>query len=100
MQDTEIPSRMESNGRRKSIHKKTGERFTERIDNKVIAALILWYFWSGCTLFLNKYLIGKTDGDATLLSKFLEFRSFLCPLHTGCCISKYNNLENLLDLIS
>jgi len=68
LQDTEIPSRMESNGRRKSIHKKTGERFTERIDNKVIAALILWYFWSGCTLFLNKYLIGVTDGDATLLS--------------------------------
>ena len=23
------------------------ERFTERIDNKVIMALLLWYFWSG-----------------------------------------------------
>jgi len=29
---------------------------------------LLWYFWSGCTLFLNKYLIDITDGDATLLS--------------------------------
>jgi len=60
------PSKMELNGpRRKSM---VGERFTERIDNKVIMALLLWYFWSGCTLFLNKYLIDLTDGDATLLS--------------------------------
>ena len=39
------PSKMELNGpRRKSM---VGERFTERIDNKVIMALLLWYFWSG-----------------------------------------------------
>ena len=91
MQDTEIPSRMESNGRRKSIHKKTGERFTERIDNKVIAALILWYFWSGCTLFLNKYLIGKTDGDATLLSKFLEIQTYFMPFLLIKVLTNFSN---------
>ena len=52
---------MESNVRRKSLSK-SGERFIERIDSKVIIALILWYFWSGQwivfeILFLNvKYI--------------------------------------------
>jgi len=62
-------SKMEQTERRKSIHlSHNGERFIERIDSKVVAALLLWYFWSGCTLFLNKYLIDLTDGDAALLS--------------------------------
>jgi len=68
-EDLQDNDKMESNVRRKSLQlSKSGERFIERIDSKVIIALILWYFWSGCTLFLNKYLIDRTEGDATLLS--------------------------------
>jgi hypothetical protein len=29
--------------------------------------LALWYFFSGCTLFLNKYILSTLGGDATLL---------------------------------
>ena len=47
-----------------------GIKFAERINGRVVAALVLWYFWSGCTLFLNKYLIDQTSGDAVLLSEF------------------------------
>lgn len=61
--------------KRKSFRLQNGEKFAERIDGRVIAAIVLWYFWSGCTLFLNKYLIDLTDGDAAILSKTLEKKS-------------------------
>jgi len=41
---------------------------TDRYDARVITIIILWYFWSGCTLYLNKYLVDYQDADATLLS--------------------------------
>lgn len=31
--------------------------------------LILWYFFSFCTLFLNKYILSTLRGDPTLLGK-------------------------------
>ena len=41
---------------------------TDRYDTRVITVIILWYFWSGCTLYLNKYLVDYQDADAALLS--------------------------------
>lgn len=32
--------------------------------------LILWYIFSGCTLFLNKYILSYMNGDPTVLGKF------------------------------
>lgn len=32
--------------------------------------LLLWYFFSGCTLFLNKYILSYLDADPTILGKF------------------------------
>lgn len=29
--------------------------------------LILWYLFSGCTLFLNKYILSYMEGDPTIL---------------------------------
>jgi len=31
--------------------------------------LVLWYFFSGCTLFLNKYILTYMNGDPTVLGK-------------------------------
>lgn len=31
--------------------------------------LVLWYFFSGCTLFLNKYILTYMRGDPTILGK-------------------------------
>lgn len=31
--------------------------------------LILWYIFSGCTLFLNKYILSYMNGDPTILGK-------------------------------
>lgn len=31
--------------------------------------LVLWYFFSGCTLFLNKYILSYLDADPTILGK-------------------------------
>ena len=34
---------------------------------RAIYYLALWYFFSGCTLFLNKYILTTLGGDSTLL---------------------------------
>jgi len=39
---------------------------------KAILFLLLWYFWSGCTLFLNKYVVFYMKGDATVLGEGIE----------------------------
>jgi len=37
---------------------------------RAIAFLVLWYFFSGCTLFLNKYILSYLNGDPTILGKY------------------------------
>lgn len=47
--------------------------------SKAIAYLLLWYFWSGCTLFLNKYVVFYMKGDPTFLGNIdsLLFRYWI-----------------------
>lgn len=37
---------------------------------KALLFLALWYFFSGCTLFLNKYIVAFMGGDPLILCKF------------------------------
>ena len=37
---------------------------------RAMSFLILWYFFSFCTLFLNKYILTTLKGDPTLLGEF------------------------------
>lgn len=39
--------------------------------------LILWYLFSGCTLFLNKYIMTTLHGDPTFLGTYLVLLYFL-----------------------
>lgn len=32
--------------------------------------LVLWYLFSGCTLFLNKYILSYMNGDPTVLGEY------------------------------
>lgn len=36
---------------------------------RAVRFLILWYFFSGCTLFLNKYILSFMRGDPMILGK-------------------------------
>jgi hypothetical protein len=36
---------------------------------RAIVFLLLWYFFSGCTLFLNKYILTYLNGNPTVLGK-------------------------------
>lgn len=36
---------------------------------RAIIFLLLWYFFSGCTLFLNKYILTYLNGNPTVLGK-------------------------------
>lgn len=36
---------------------------------RALLFLTLWYVFSGCTLFLNKYILSYMEGDPTILGK-------------------------------
>lgn len=36
---------------------------------RALIFLILWYIFSGCTLFLNKYILTYMNGNPTILGK-------------------------------
>lgn len=40
--------------------------------------LLLWYFFSGCTLFLNKYILSYLDADPTILGTFQMLMTTAC----------------------
>ncbi|XP_026464040.1 solute carrier family 35 member E2-like [Ctenocephalides felis] len=40
--------------------------------------LMLWYFFSGCTLFLNKYILSAKGGDPTCLGASQMFMTAFC----------------------
>ena len=40
---------------------------------RAVRFLILWYFFSGCTLFLNKYILSFMKGDPMALGKNIIF---------------------------
>lgn len=36
---------------------------------RALVFLLLWYLFSGCTLFLNKYILTYLNGNPTILGK-------------------------------
>lgn len=51
---------------------------------RAVRFLILWYFFSGCTLFLNKYILSFMRGDPMILGICQMFMTTLCG-----CIQMY-----------
>lgn len=45
---------------------------------RAIVFLILWYIFSGCTLFLNKYILTYLNGNPTVLGN--RFQSNFIPI--------------------
>ncbi len=69
-QDAIIPPK------RKSIHRSSHQR-QDKDNLMTLTALIylaLWYFFSFCTLFLNKYILSTLGGEPSMLGK-LELRN-------------------------
>ncbi|XP_044750814.1 solute carrier family 35 member E2A-like [Coccinella septempunctata] len=60
----------------KNNHIKILESSSDNLENnrngltsiRAITFLILWYFFSGCTLFLNKYILTYMNGNPTILA--------------------------------
>ncbi|XP_063229505.1 solute carrier family 35 member E2A-like isoform X2 [Bacillus rossius redtenbacheri] len=53
--------------------------------------LVLWYLFSGCTLFLNKYILSFMNGDPTILGAFQMLMTTLCgfvQMHYPCGMYK------------
>lgn len=47
----------------------TGDTKGGLCNPRALLFLILWYVFSGCTLFLNKYILSYMEGDPTILGK-------------------------------
>lgn len=45
---------------------------------RAIFFLVLWYFFSGCTLFLNKYILSYMKGDPTILGTSQMLMTTVC----------------------
>lgn len=57
-----------------SLHSTEKEKIEVRdglLNARAFFFLILWYLFSGCTLFMNKYILTYTDADPTILGKKL-----------------------------
>lgn len=61
---------VESNGIRKDALSDKPKKGLTSI--RAIIFLLLWYFFSGCTLFLNKYILAYQNGNPTVLGKRLD----------------------------
>lgn len=83
---------LEGNGKEKENHDilskdLANNLITSKPNNKVglfnvraLTFLLLWYFFSGCTLFLNKYILTYLNGNPTVLGLFKVY--FFC-IHWG-----------------
>ncbi|KAG5897463.1 hypothetical protein JTB14_002724 [Gonioctena quinquepunctata] len=56
---------VEDNGIKKDIFQEKSKKGLTSI--RAIIFLLLWYFFSGCTLFLNKYILTYQNGNPTVL---------------------------------
>ncbi|XP_034944969.1 solute carrier family 35 member E2A-like [Chelonus insularis] len=45
---------------------------------RALLFLALWYIFSGCTLFLNKYILSYMEGDPTILGAFQMTTTAIC----------------------
>lgn len=48
--------------------KSSSEQYADRYDARVIVLICVWYFFSACTLYLNKYLVAFENADSATLS--------------------------------
>ncbi|XP_012280925.1 solute carrier family 35 member E2-like [Orussus abietinus] len=68
-----------------SDHKRREEEFVLASDSKdglfnprALFFLTLWYIFSGCTLFLNKYILSYMEGDLTILGACQMLMTAIC----------------------
>ncbi|XP_054271251.1 solute carrier family 35 member E2B-like [Macrosteles quadrilineatus] len=84
--DTNLVSSDERTRKKSVININTGALYTTGkpevrdglLNVRALFFLILWYFFSGCTLFLNKYILSYTDADPTILGTFQMLTTTVC----------------------
>ncbi|KAJ8021384.1 Solute carrier family 35 member E2 [Holothuria leucospilota] len=80
------------------IQKANGEVRREKRDSllssRAIAYLVLWYFFSFCTLFLNKYILSHLGGEPSMLGSVQMVMTTLCgffKMYVPCCLYKHKS---------
>uniref|UniRef100_A0A8C9RHB0 Solute carrier family 35 member E2B n=1 Tax=Scleropages formosus TaxID=113540 RepID=A0A8C9RHB0_SCLFO len=63
-------------------------------NSKALAYLCLWYFFSFCTLFLNKYILSLLEGEPSMLGavQMLSTTVIGCvKMYVPCCLYKHKS---------
>ncbi|KAJ8958860.1 hypothetical protein NQ318_019627 [Aromia moschata] len=67
-QSNNIAKEVECNGVKKELAVEKSQKNKKGLSSlRAIIFLLLWYFFSGCTLFLNKYILTYQNGNPTVL---------------------------------
>lgn len=67
--DNETKQYVENSKKREEIIVLTSEAKGGLSNPRALLFLTLWYFFSGCTLFLNKYILSYMEGNPNILGK-------------------------------
>uniref|UniRef100_A0A673WQW4 Solute carrier family 35 member E2B n=1 Tax=Salmo trutta TaxID=8032 RepID=A0A673WQW4_SALTR len=59
-------------------------------NSKSLVYLGLWYFFSFCTLFLNKYILSLLEGEPSMLGKEQMIVGFL-KMYVPCCLYQHKS---------
>ncbi|XP_076163914.1 uncharacterized protein LOC143144918 [Ptiloglossa arizonensis] len=67
--DNETKQYVENSKKREEIIVLTSEAKGGLSNPRALLFLTLWYFFSGCTLFLNKYILSYMEGNPNILAE-------------------------------
>ena len=98
--DSEDLSIVQENENKHYMEQKKREELILTADSKgglsnprALLFLILWFVFSGCTLFLNKYILSYMEGDPTILGKKIMFLLYFIGF-----FQKFRDIYYLLKL--
>lgn len=61
-----------------NVHNNVGKKRKGLTNIRAIVFLLLWYLFSGCTLFLNKYILTYLNGNPTILGACQMLMTAIC----------------------
>lgn len=88
--DNQVKQYGENSKKREEIIVLTSEAKGGLFNPRAFLFLTLWYFFSGCTLFLNKYILSYMEGNPTILGKLITNVSLNRTIINTNLVSSYS----------
>ncbi|XP_033641984.1 solute carrier family 35 member E2B-like [Asterias rubens] len=76
--------------------KRNNSRQDNLLTYRALAYLVLWYFFSFCTLFLNKYILSTLGGEPGMLGSTQMLVTTVCgffKMYVPCCLYRHQSQD-------